>query len=193
MAESETRRERPTLAPGALQFLPLAVGLAIILAGVWLLQGEALRDLAAGLGRGPGGPRVGAPAPDFTLQGLDGNQVRLADLRGQKVVVNFWATWCPPCRSEMPDLDRVARESRGEGVVVLAVDQMESPDTVRGYLRELSLGLDPVLDERGDVAQLYRVNALPTSFFVDASGVVREVHVGPLSRATILAKLAAMR
>jgi len=193
LAESETRRERPTLAPGALQFLPLAVGLAIILAGVWLLQGEALRDLAAGLGRGPGGPRVGAPAPDFTLQGLDGNQVRLADLRGQKVVVNFWATWCPPCRSEMPDLDRVARESRGEGVVVLAVDQMESPDTVRGYLRELSLGLDPVLDEHGDVAQLYRVNALPTSFFIDASGVVREVHVGPLSRATILAKLAAMR
>jgi len=117
-----------------------------MLAGVWLLQGEALRDLAAGLGRGAGGPRVGAPAPDFTLRDLDGNQVRLADLRGQKVVVNFWATWCPPCRSEMPDLDRVARESRGEGVVVLTVDQMESPDTVRGYLRELSLGLDPVLD-----------------------------------------------
>ncbi len=78
-------------------------------------------------------------------------------------------------------------------MVVLAIDQLESPATVRGYLRELSVGLRPLLDERGEVAGLYRVNALPTSFFVDEQGVVREVHPGPLTYAAIEAGLARLR
>lgn len=176
-------RERPQ-PPVLLRMAPILVGLSIIVAGVLLIHG----DLSPSGGAGSS-IRVGSPAPDFTLSDVDGKTVRLSDFRGQRVVLNFWATWCPPCRAEMPDLDAVAVEMKDRGVVVLAIDVLEPPETVRAYVEDLRLGLRPVLDRDGAVAELYRVNGYPTSFFVDSQGNVQDVHVGPLTRATTLRKL----
>ncbi len=124
-------------------------------------------------------PEVGHPAPDFVLPALDGSEVRLADLRGKPVILNFWATWCPPCRREMPALEIVWQQySRGD-VMVLGVDQGESIAVVSEYVRQnVGVTFPLLLDRSQDVGDLYLVRSLPTTFFIDADGIIREVRVG---------------
>jgi thiol-disulfide isomerase/thioredoxin len=127
-------------------------------------------------------PEVGAIAPDFTLKDLEGIELSLSDFRGQVVLVNFWATWCAPCREEMPAIQ--ARYDRG-GFAVLAVDFGESAEEVKGYLNELGIHLPTVLDTDGVVQELYRVRGYPTSFFIDRGGIVRFFHIGQMGEADI--------
>lgn len=124
-------------------------------------------------------PVVGHPAPDFVLSALDGSEVRLADLRGKPVILNFWATWCPPCRREMPALEIIWQQySRGE-VMVLGVDQGESIAVVSEYVRQnVGVTFPLLLDRRQDVGDLYLVRSLPTTFFIDADGIIQEIRVG---------------
>ncbi len=127
-------------------------------------------------------PEVGAIAPDFTLKNLDGEKISLSDLRGQVVLVNFWATWCGPCREEMPAIQ--ARYNHG-GFAMLAIDFGESAAQVQGYLADLGVNLPTLLDPDGVVQELYRVRGYPTTFFIDAKGVVRFFHIGQMSEADI--------
>lgn len=127
-------------------------------------------------------PEVGALAPDFSLKDLSGKNVRLSDLRGQVVLINFWATWCAPCREEMPAIQ--SRYNRG-GFAVLAIDFGESAEKIQGYFDEIGVSLPALLDQDGAVQELYRVRGYPTSFFVDGEGVVRFYHIGQLSEADI--------
>jgi thiol-disulfide isomerase/thioredoxin len=175
----------------------LLVAGALIVGAIYLIEG---RDLdSAGPGQalsldGPAAgpaPKVGEVAPDFTLPDLSGEPVGLAGLRGRPVLVNFWATWCPPCRAEMPDLDEVARESAGSGLTVLAVNLQEDPLTIAGYLRTLGVGgVRPLTDTTGAIFRQYRVSGLPMTVAVDRDGIVREIHVGPLTRRGIEARVA---
>lgn len=123
-------------------------------------------------------PEVGAQAPDFTLQNLVGEEVSLRDLRGQVVLINFWATWCGPCRLEMPTIQ--ARYNDG-GFAVLAVDFDESAEQVQAFMNELGLSLPALLDDGGRVQELYRVRGYPTSFFVDEQGIIRIFHIGEMN------------
>jgi cytochrome c biogenesis protein CcmG/thiol:disulfide interchange protein DsbE len=123
-------------------------------------------------------PEVGALAPDFTLTNLGGEQISLNDLRGQVVLINFWATWCIPCRLEMPAIQQ--RYNDG-GFAVLAVDFNEDAERVQAFVDELDLNLPILLDPGGDVQELYRVRGYPTSFFVDEGGVIRFFHIGEMS------------
>lgn len=123
-------------------------------------------------------PVVGAQAPDFTLPGLDGEPVRLSELRGQRVLLNFWATWCGPCRQEMPAIQ--ARYNHGD-FAVLAVDFGETRAQVQGFINEIGVDLPIVLDADGSVQELYRVRGYPTTFFIDAQGVIRFFHIGEMS------------
>jgi len=120
-------------------------------------------------------------APDFALQTLDGETVRLSDYRGQVVLINTWATWCPPCRDEMPDLEAYYRRRQADGFVVLAVNSQESPGTVAAFLEEHDFTFPVLLDPDGVVTKDYRVYGLPTSFFIGRDGVVRGVWSGRLS------------
>lgn len=123
-------------------------------------------------------PLVGGRAPDFDALDTAGNRVRLSELQGRIVVLNFWATWCEPCRVEMPLLQARASELESQGLVVVGVDFDEPADVVRAFQTELKLSFPLLLDPGGRINAMYRVLAYPTTFFVDGRGVIRFQHLG---------------
>ena len=128
--------------------------------------------------------RIGALAPDFEWTDLDGKTLRLSTYRGKVVVVNFWATWCLPCREEMPALQRVAASE--PDVVVLEVDLMEPGDKARSFLDSLGLDrLQPVLDSDGATTRRFGVLTLPSTFFVGKDGVIRHLELRQMTEAMI--------
>ncbi len=130
-------------------------------------------------------PEVGDMAPDFTLLDLDGNAVTLSELRGRPVILNFWATWCPPCRLEMPELEETQRAYADDDVVLLTVNQDESAEQVRDFFDELGLTLPAVLDPDGDVGNAYGAFYLPSTVFIDSDGIMTAFHRGIISRSQI--------
>jgi peroxiredoxin len=129
-------------------------------------------------------PEIGAYAPDFTLADTAGQQVTLSELRGSVVLINFWATWCPPCRLEMPGIqDRYERH--GGDLVVLAIDNDEPLDQVAAFRDELGLTFEPLLDPAARVQMLYLVRAYPTSLFVNEHGIIQFVHIGLMTESQL--------
>jgi len=133
--------------------------------------------------------RLGSPAPDFTLQSADGSTVRLADLKGKPVFINFWATWCGPCREEMPAMQELYEQYRDQGLVILAVDMEEDVRLVRRWIDQGGYTFTFVLDSDGEQVKRYNVNASPTSYFVGRDGVIRDLKLGALSRDEMRAKV----
>jgi thiol-disulfide isomerase/thioredoxin len=129
--------------------------------------------------------RVGAAAPGFELEDLQGNKVRLSDWSGQVVLINFWATWCGYCRQEFPLLQTFYGRYKNDGFVVLTVNIQETQEQVQRFIDETGLDLPVLLDQAGTVGASYRVRGLPTSFLVGRDGVVLDRHIGPVSE-TIL-------
>ena len=153
-------------------------------------------DVGAVAGEGGSGslepaPIAGHPAPDFTLSTLDGEQVSLSDFRGQPVIINFWATWCGPCRIEMPEFQEAFSEHESDGLVVLGVNltERDSVNAVPAFLEEFGLTFPVVLDADGDVANTYKVFGQPASIFVDQNGDVHQVFYGPVNKAFIDARV----
>lgn len=136
------------------------------------------------------GPKMGKPVPEFSLQSLQGAEVGPADYLGQVVVVNFWATWCGPCQAEMPLFERMARSMRGQ-VVFLAVNDDEGFEEVRGFARRYALSFPVLLDPGGKITSRYFVNAYPTTFFIDAEGILRAKHIGSLDEESMVRYLKA--
>ncbi len=124
-------------------------------------------------------------APDFTLETVDGGTVALSDLRGHPVVLNFWATWCPPCRAEMPELQAAYDLYSSGGLVVLGVNQGETQAQVQAYRQELGLTFPIALDRQYQASERYAVNSLPTTFFIDREGIIRTIVVGQMNAALL--------
>jgi thiol-disulfide isomerase/thioredoxin len=125
------------------------------------------------------------------MPALAGGTVRLSELKGKVVVLNFWATWCPPCRAEMPALEQAQSALGSKGLLVLGVNQMEDASVVASFMRSINLDFAIALDANGAVSRAYRVSALPTTFFIDRDGVIRDVvYGGPMTRALIESKVA---
>jgi len=139
------------------------------------------------------GVRVGNRAPDFTLRSLDGSSVRLSDLRGKPVVINFWASWCPPCKEEMPAFQKAYERYRSEGVVFLGVDYREDAATVQRFVQQNGYGWTFLLDSDGQVARSYQVTGVPETYFIDRNGIVRDSQIGPLTPSMLDAKLSKIR
>jgi len=133
-------------------------------------------------------PQQGFLAPDFELKTPKGDSIQLSDLRGQAVLVNLWATWCPPCRAEMQAIEKVHNEYKDQGFTVLAVNMtyQDDPFEVMPFVNEQRLSFPILLDETGEMANAYQLRSLPSSFFVDRNGVIKEVVIGgPMAEALL--------
>ncbi|TDO94843.1 peroxiredoxin [Halanaerobium saccharolyticum] len=126
------------------------------------------------------GTEIGMQAPDFTLKNMNDQEVSLSDYRGKKVFLNFWASWCPPCRKEMPDMQKL-HEEYGDEVVILAVNVGESKSAAANFMMENGLEFSVLLDTDKSTAQNYLVRGIPTSYFLDQNGVIQEKVVGAIS------------
>lgn len=152
-----------------------AVVIAIALAVVWV----AMEARSGGeLGQDP----FGRAAPDFELPvlGGDGETMALSDLRGTPVVLNFWASWCGPCKDEAPILAAAEPGWREQGVVFLGVDSQDAEADALAFEERFAIGYDSVVDARGEVAANFGVFGFPETFFIDAEGVIRAKQVGPV-------------
>jgi peroxiredoxin len=121
---------------------------------------------------------IGAPAPDFTLKALDGPNLRLGEQRGKVVLVNFWATWCAPCRKEMPHLNRIADKYRGSGLLMLGVNIDDDVRNAADVAGKLGVKFPVLLDTDKRVSKLYELNSMPSTMVIDRSGKVRFLHRG---------------
>lgn len=129
-------------------------------------------------GKGKTGITIGAKAPDFELETLTGDTIRLSDFQGQKVILNFWATWCPPCREEMPAMQKYFEET-DENVVILAVN-MDSNNDVQSFIDNNKLTFTIPLDVKNSVSSTYQISSIPTTYFIDSSGVINHKLVGEM-------------
>ena len=131
------------------------------------------------------GINTGNQARDFTLKSLDGSKVTLSDFQGDVVLINFWATWCAPCRAEIPDFEEAYQVHKDEGFVILGLNEQEAPQVIGPFIEELGMTYPVLLDEQGQVMSEYRVLGLPTSLLVDRHGVIQVRHTGTLSAAQL--------
>ena len=129
-------------------------------------------------------PMVGSPAPDFSLKSLAGNIVRLADLKGKPILINFWASWCIPCRIEMPAIQAAYQKYQDKGLVVLGVNDttLDNLADVKSFVSEFELTFPILLDETNQITEgRYGVFGLPNSFFIDSGGTIQFIQIGPMS------------
>lgn len=120
-------------------------------------------------------------ATDFKLKDLNSNELSLSDLRGKKVFLNFWATWCPPCKAEMPEIEKLYQETKNSDLVILAVDIGEPLSDVKTFIDQNNYNFKVLLDSNQKVAAQYGISAIPTSFFIDKEGNIISKHTGPMN------------
>ena len=158
----------------------------LVLGLVWIFA-SADRSGISTAGKIPA-PQQGFLAPDFELKTLTGEIIKLSNLRGQAVLVNLWATWCPPCREEMRTIEKVYQEYHGQGFTVLAVNMtyQDTPVDIPPFVKERKLSFPILLDATGGVAHDYQLQSLPSSYFIGRDGVINEVVIGgPMAEALV--------
>jgi len=187
--------------------LPLGI-LTVIVGGLWYWEerqsGEngdyddafgivALPDVKNVTGESPR-PEVGRAAPDFLLETPSGGTLRLSDLQGSPVLVNFWASWCPPCRSEMPELVDAYERYKSDGLVIVGVDLQETNDQVNEFAEDFGVDFPLVIDRDSEVGDAWRlggpIKGLPSSYFIDERGVIQERFFWPLNEEFLEDRLA---
>jgi peroxiredoxin len=161
---------------------------ALIIGVVWFIQrpgevtSQAITLTASATGPAP---RLDQPAPPFDLRTLDGQTVDLSDYRGKPVWISFWASWCPPCRAENPDIQEMYEKYSSQGLVILAPAIGEDSNTVSGYVKRTGLTFTVGVDETTQLAANYRIVGIPTHFFIDKDGVLRVWRIGSMSTKTM--------
>ncbi len=132
--------------------------------------------LLVGMAKKP--PLVGGLVPQFQLETLNGASAQISDYRGKVVLLNFWATWCKPCKAEMPEIQAAYEAYKDEGFVVLGINFGEKPEKAQKLVKEMALTFPILLDRDVEVAEQHRVVSLPVTFFIDAKGIIREQIFG---------------
>lgn len=138
------------------------------------------------------GLEIGQKAPEFTLETLDGTKVSLQDLKGKKVLLNFWASWCKPCKDEMPHMQKVYEKYNHQNVEILAINLTigkEKPEDAKAFAEELGLTFPILLDKEGKIGDLYKIIPLPTSYFIDEDGFIRWKYMGQMEENYIIEQL----
>jgi thiol-disulfide isomerase/thioredoxin len=151
---------------------------------VWLFYGGGLESVTSMFETAP--PPVttadiGQPAPDLRLPLVGGGEQDLAAYRGRPIILNYWATWCEPCRAEMPVFERAQQQYRDQGLVVLGVNYLERDDQILAFEQEVGVTFPSLVDRTGEVTRRWRATGLPTTFLIDRQGIIRDVRVGPFT------------
>ncbi len=175
-AKEEKQRKHIMMVGGVLAVLLLS-------ALLWL----SLRPSAAS--SAPALIAPGHPAPNFELMTLDGETAVLEAYAGDVVLINFWATWCPPCKAEMPDINAFYEANKENGLTVLAVNAQEDANTVGRFIEANGFTFPILLDSVGDVARQFQVNSFPTTIVVDRNGEIQMIHNGLITRAQLEANV----
>ena len=126
----------------------------------------------------------GSIAPDFQLTTIDGKVTSLSDFRGQTVILNFWASWCPPCKEEMPELEQFYKKNKQNNVTILSVNltsQDIGSQKLQQFVQNYSLTFPILLDQKGEAGKLYQILTIPTSFIISPTGKITDIFVGPLT------------
>ena len=155
---------------------PLRAGIIVTFAVLLAVLGL----LGWGLKNSQAGPRDSGLAPDFTLTGFDGRAVTLSKLRGKVVIVNFWASWCPPCREEAAYLEQTWRKYKDRGVMFVGVDYVDTEKPALAYIKEFDITYINGPDLGTRIAQSFNIKGVPETYFVAKNGELRGVHIGPL-------------
>lgn len=162
----------------------------ILIAGAsWIVLSA---DAGASTASAGPAPQAGFSAPDFNLKTPTGESFTLSELKGQAVLVNVWATWCPPCRAEMPAIQKMYEEYKDQGFIVLAVNStiQDNPLDIQSFVEEYNLSFPILLDETGDTTRSYQVRSLPSSYFINRQGIITEVVIGgPMSEALLRTRI----
>ena len=161
---------------------------AVLLGSAWIGMTEVKASALSMAGK-PERAALGYPAPDFTLYSPSGEKVTLSSFHGKPIVVNFWATWCPPCRGETPYFVTASQQWQGE-VTIVGVDVRETPDLALPFMAEFGIKYTIALDVDGEVAAAYHIVSFPTTYFVDSQGMIVQIDNGPLSAALLQTRLA---
>jgi len=152
----------------------------VLLAAIGLIViGTIIVIIAAMPGSGSG------HTPEFVADSLSGDPIRLSDYRGQVVMLNFWATWCPPCRAEMPTINAAYQQYSDQGFTVLAINNAESPAKIQPFATDLGLQFPIVLDLRSNLSRQFGINAYPTSVFIGPDGEIYASHSGMINASQI--------
>ena len=136
--------------------------------------------------------KIGSTAPDFELVDLNGTKHRLADYKGQGVVLNFWGTWCGPCEREFPAMEKQYAKYKDLGVEIIAINLDESNYVVSEYVRKMGMSFPVAIDDKRSVFDAYNIGNLPATFFIDENGNVKDMSTGEMSEETIAAKMASI-
>jgi thiol-disulfide isomerase/thioredoxin len=172
-----------------LDWIILTVVVAVV-GSIWIGM-TAVKASALNTAGKPARAELGYIAPDFTLTSPAGDEVVLSKLKGKPIVLNFWATWCPPCRAETPALV-AAHKQWGDEITIVGVDVLESPQLVTPFMSEYGIKYPIALDSAGEVAAAYRVISYPTTYFIDSSGTIVQIANGPVNEAFLQTQLANM-
>ena len=158
----------------------LAIGLLVFLAGYAIWFAVLPKEPKEGL-------EIGNKPPEFNLEMLNGEQVRLEDVKGKKVMINFWATWCPPCEAEMPEMEKLQKE-QGDRVIVLAVNMTNAEKSIKdveSFISKRNLTFPVALDKDGRVSVQYEVYSYPTTYFLDEEGNILNISRGAMTKETM--------
>jgi len=188
-SHNERSKRKPAAARRRLsQALPLALiaggvlVLVLVLAAALTAGGQGQRQAAQPA-------RVGARLNDFTLADITGRKVSLSDYRGQVVVLNAWATWCPPCRAEMPALNAYYQKHLGEGFVILAINAGDAPADAAAFAKSYNLAFPVLLDPNVELLDGLQIHSYPTSILIGRDGVIKDIHIGLFTPEQIEAKI----
>jgi thiol-disulfide isomerase/thioredoxin len=132
------------------------------------------------------GIEIGSIAPDFTLINLEGETINLSDFKSSPVMLNFWATWCGPCRNEMPYIQEVYEKWKDSNLVILTINNREEISTVSQFMQENDLSFPVLLDTLGDVFSKYEIRYIPTTFFIDKDGIIKDKRIGSFENAAAI-------
>jgi cytochrome c biogenesis protein CcmG/thiol:disulfide interchange protein DsbE len=167
------------------KYFPLFASLVLLASAAWIFISEPEANT---LQASQEAASVGFLAPNFTLTTMDGESVTLSDLRGHAVIINLWASWCLPCRAEMPAMQNVYDQYKESGLIILAVNASNQDNlaSAQAFVDGLSLTYPILLDIEGKVSNLYNLLALPTTYFVNTEGIIEELVIGgPMAEALL--------